>query len=120
MYQVECIFKGYAKKSELLTKIPINFIKNPDIFVQEFKVVTEENPKTDENTNFQYYGELGILLVVEQNNTLIKLLEEISKTINELVAKNKVKIISTDIGFEFYENGEPKAGKHLFTFEEEQ
>lgn len=115
MYQVECVFKGFARKSEVLTKIPVNFIKNPSIFVQEFKVITEEASKIGENNGFEYYGELGILLIIRENSTLISLLDEISQTINKLVSKNKVKIISTDIGFEYYENDEQKPlPKHLF------
>lgn len=115
MYQVECVFKGFARKSEILTKIPVNFIKNPHIFVQEFKVITEEASKTGENNGFEYYGELGILLIIEENQILIELLENISQTINKLVSSNKVKIISTDVGFEYYEKGEPKpTPKHLF------
>lgn len=114
MYQVECIFKGFARKSEILTKIPVNFIKNPDIFVQEFKVITEEASKVGENNGFEYYGELGILLIIKENNTLIALLDQISQTINKLVTKNKVKIISTDIGFEYYEEDQQKpVPKHL-------
>lgn len=113
MYQVECIFKGYTVKSEMMTKMPIEFIKSPNLFIQDFKVVTQYASNNNGDNSKQYYFELGVLLLVKENEILVKLLEQISKTVTDLVGRGKIEVISSDVGFEYYNNEEQIPPKHL-------
>lgn len=119
MYQVECIFKGFTQQNELMTKLPIDLIKNSDIFIQEFKVATDEIEQVTEEHDFPYYAEMGVLLLINENSALVRFLEQVSKTITYLVAQKKFMVIAINVGFEYYETPDDIPHKHLFPQENE-
>lgn len=101
MYHVELAFKGFVTESDFLTKLPIRMIKSHNIFIEEFRVFSESATGDQTGNSFQYYFEAAALIRIDDDNVIETFLEEVGMTLTHLVAKHQVKIITSDISFEY-------------------
>ncbi|MDO4539547.1 MAG: hypothetical protein Q4B48_00405 [Syntrophomonadaceae bacterium] len=96
MYHIEMHYKGLVANRSLLTDVPVNILKSPHLYVQEFKIFTEKHNATVPDEKEKYYFDAYFSLFIEKEETMAKFLESIRAGTISAVKNNGAEIINSE------------------------
>lgn len=79
MYHIEMHYKGLVVDRSMLTEVPINILKSPSLYVQEFKIFTEKHNATSPDEQERYYFDAYFSMFIEKETTMAKFLDTVRK-----------------------------------------